>query len=213
MHNRLCSSPLPNAFSLCLPVPTNLHISFWRSALTSYHDSEIVDFLEFGWPINYSSLQLPHPASHNHLSACKYASSVKAFISKKVALHATASPFQSNPFACQLMTSPLLTVPKKGSDSRRVVMDLSFPPNHSVNDGIPSHSYLGEPFHLRLPGVDSLDTFIHRFGQGCMLFKTDLSRAYRQLPVDPRDYHFLGYEFDNLLFLIPPLPSAFILQS
>ena len=79
-------------------------------------------------------------------------------------------------------------------------MDLSFPPNHSVNDGIPSHSYLGEPFHLCLPGVDSLVTFIHQFGQGCVLFKTDLSHAYRQLPVDPRGYHFLGYEFDNLLF-------------
>ena len=32
------------------------------------------------------------------------------------------------------------------------------------------------------------------------MFKTDLSRAYRQLPIDLRDYHFLGYSFDNLIF-------------
>ena len=79
-------------------------------------------------------------------------------------------------------------------------MDHSFPLNHSVTDGIPSNSYLREPFHLRLSGVDSLVTFIQWFGQGCMLFKTDLSCAYCQLPIDPRDYDFLGYEFDNLLF-------------
>ena len=33
-----------------------------------------------------------------------------------------------------------------------------------------------------------------------MLFKTDLSHAYRQLPIDPRDYHLLGYCVDDLLF-------------
>ena len=62
------------------------------------------------------------------------------------------------------------------------------------------NSLLGEPFLLHLPGVDSLVEFIQRFGPGCMLFKTDLSRAYRQLPIDPQDYHFLGYRVDDLLF-------------
>ena len=33
-----------------------------------------------------------------------------------------------------------------------------------------------------------------------MLFKIDLSHAYRQLPIDPRDYHFLEYRVDDLLF-------------
>ena len=79
----------------------------------SYHDSEIVDFIEFEWPINYSSSQQPHPASHNHPSTHKYASSIKAFISKEVALHATAGPFRLNPFDFQLMTSQMLTVPRK----------------------------------------------------------------------------------------------------
>ena len=32
-------------------------------------------------------------------------------------------------------------------------MDLSFPQGSSVNDGIPSDTYLGDQFKLRLPGI------------------------------------------------------------
>ena len=53
-------------------------------------------------------------------------------------------------------------------------------------------SYLGEPFSLRLPGLDALHDIIRQKGQHCHLFKTDLSRAYHQLRIDPQDYHLLG---------------------
>ncbi len=36
-------------------------------------------------------------------------------------------------------------------------------------------------------------------GQGCSLFKRDLKRAYRQLPVCPGDYNLLGYEGQHLM--------------
>ena len=39
-------------------------------------------------------------------------------------------------------------------------MDLSFPQGCSVNDGIPSDTYLGDQFKLRLPGIDRLVEFI-----------------------------------------------------
>ena len=53
-------------------------------------------------------------------------------------------------------------------------------------------SYLGEPFSLRLPSLDALLDIIRQKGQHCHLFKTDLSRAYHQLRIDPQDYHLLG---------------------
>lgn len=62
----------------------------------------------------------------------------------------------------------------------RVLMDLSFPPGQSVNSGIPSDTYLGEPFTLRLPGIDALLALICTKGPGCHIFKKDLSQAYRQ---------------------------------
>jgi len=58
-------------------------------------------------------------------------------------------------------------------------MDLSFPIGSSLNDGIPRDTYLGEPFTLRLPGIDAFVDIIRELGAGCWLFKRDLSRAYR----------------------------------
>ena len=59
LHKTLCDLPVPNAFSLCVPVPSDLHISVWHSALTSYYDKEIVDVLQFGWPIDYTAAHFP----------------------------------------------------------------------------------------------------------------------------------------------------------
>ena len=98
------------------------------------------------------------------------------------------------------MISPLLTVPKKNSTSCKIVMDLSFPVGCSVNDSIPKDTFLGEPFQLCLPSVDALATLIHCCGPNCLIFKKDLCHAYRQFSIDPRDYHYLSYSFDNLLF-------------
>jgi len=72
-------------------------------------------------------------------------------------------------------------------------VDLSFPPGSSVNDGIPAKQYLGHPLHFTLPSHEAFESLIRRKGPGCQLYKRDLSRAYRQIPVDPYDYHMLGF--------------------
>ena len=182
---------------LCYPVlclrylmPTNLNIDFWKATLSSYYDHEIVELLEFGWP---------HPVNHNHPSTVKHASAVQKVINKEVILKATAGPFSENPFDCPIMLSPLLTAPKKNSLDRRLVLDLSFPPEHSVNMMASLLTpFLVSPFNFACLG--STLHLIQQFGPGCSLFQTDLSRAYRQLPIDTRDYHFLGYSFDDLIF-------------
>ena len=56
-------------------------------------------------------------------------------------------------------------------------MDLSYPQGSSVNDGIPSDTYLGDQFKLRLPGIDRLVEFILAKGRNCLVFKKDLRRA------------------------------------
>ena len=102
--------------------------------------------------------------------------------------------------------SPLLCVPKRNSVELRVVHDLSFPEGSSVNDGIRSDQYLEQFFKLRLPGIDRLVEFVNAKGRGCHVFKKDLRRAYRQIPIDPQDYPLLGLYIDGSLFFHTALP-------
>ena len=85
-------------------------------------------------------------------------------------------------------------------------MDLSFPSERSVNDGIFKYVYLGEFYKLSFPSIDSLVEIIWKKGPSVYLFKRDLSRAYRQLPVDPADYPFLGYSWRNDFYFDIVLP-------
>lgn len=168
----------------------------------------MAEFLAFGWPINYRSSSSPTPSKSNHSSAVRFPDAIDSFITTEISHGATAGPFQHNPFPTPIQTSPLQTVPKD-TCKRRVVLDLSFPPGASVNDGIPTDSFLDEPFHLSLPrSADFVDLIIAK-GPGCFLFKKDLKRAYRQIPVDPRDYIFLGYRIGTIFsILIWFFPSA-----
>lgn len=125
---------------------------------------------------------------------------------KELASAAIVGPFSSNPFNTACVISPLLCVPKRDSLTPRVVHDLSFPEGFSVNNFIPKEQYLGEEYHLRLPGVDRLIEFILLKGSGCHIFKLDLRRAYRQIPVDPADSHLLGFSVDGMFYFHLVMP-------
>ena len=74
-------------------------------------------------------------------------------------------------------------------------MDLSFLQWHaaSVKSGIPKTHYLDYQFQLRLPSIDRLREFIISKGSGCYVYKKDLKRAYRQFPIYPKDYKYIGF--------------------
>lgn len=205
LHARLQTASRPNAFTLRLPVPSQLNIPEWRSRLATYPDPHFcADFLEFGWPVGYSSNEFHISSTKNHGSALSRSDVIDTYLARECELGATCGPFSSNPLSIALTTSPL-QIAYSRSGKPRVVVDLSFPHGYSVNTGIPASTYLGDPFKLRLPGVDALLDIIRLKGQHCHLFKLDLSRAYRQLRVDTRDYHLLGFRHhDSFYFDIAP---------
>ena len=75
---------------------------------------------------------------------------------------------QDRPFNGSFVISSLQTDSHK-SDQHRVVVDLSFPFDNSVNSGNPHDSYLGEDFHLRYPTVDSLAELVRKEGRPRLL--------------------------------------------
>ena len=157
-------------------MPSDLNIPEWQQRLTSYHDHELCDFLEFGWPIGYMKSTQSQSSNKNHGSALAQPDITDSFLKKECSPGATCGPFEVNPLQLPLVLSPL-QIASSRSGKPRVVVDLSYPPFLSVNNGIPKDTYLNEPFSLCLPGTDALQAIIRDKGSGCHLFKKDLSRA------------------------------------
>lgn len=175
--------------------------------------------LQFGWPLSFDrSTELSNSKKvRNHKGAKSYAKDIDKYIKKEVGYGAVLGPFNKNPFENTLTISPLNSVPKTNSEERRVILDLSFPKGKSVNDGIDKNIYLDKPIELHYPRVDEFVEAIKKKGKRCKLFKRDLRRAYRQIPIDPKDYDLVGFSWKNHIFVDRVLPmgltsSAYICQ-
>ena len=49
--------------------------------------------------------------------------------------------------------------------------------------------------------MDDSQKMIKMQGPGCLLYKRDLKQAYRQIPIDPGDMRYLGFKWDNNIFI------------
>ena len=86
---------------------------------------------------------------------------------------------------------------KPNSDRRRVIIDLSWPLGASVNSGIDKTSYLNSAFSLTFPTIDDITAELTRLESGALLYKVDVSRAFRHVKVDPGDYDLSGLQWQS----------------
>lgn len=93
-------------------------------------------------------------------------------------------------------------IPKPKQPGRwRLILDLSSPEGHSINDGIdPDIS------SVSYASVDDAVTQILRLGRGTMMAKVDIEHAYRNVPVHPGDRHLLGMSWRGKVFVDTVLP-------
>ena len=91
----------------------------------------------------------------------------------------------------------------------RVIMGLSWPLplEFSVNGCTPKESFLGIHKKMNLPSASNFCDLLRKSGRGCFLFAIDVAMAYRQLPLDPRDWSLVCFTFEgNFLWsLVSPL--------
>ena len=72
-------------------------------------------------------------------------------------------------------------------EAGRLILDLSFPVGHNVNDGINK-----EEFTVTYSRVSDAIALIIKVGRGALMGKVDIKSAYRIIPVHPSDRHLLG---------------------
>lgn len=149
IHDLIHSSGQYNFEACKFPLHTKLNIDYFRFMLLDYKDNVICDFLEYGFPLGYFGKNQQQTSNHakkvrNHKGAKDFPRSVQDFLHKEKNYGAILGPFKNNPFSCNITISPLNTVPKKGSEERRIILDLSYPSGFSINDNVSKDFYLGK---------------------------------------------------------------------
>ena len=183
-----------------VPLPSAMNIGQWRTLLQGYSDFRVVDYLEFGWPIGIDREAALLSYHKNHPSADTHPRDVGHYIATELGHGALLGPFAGPP-AIGCHYSPLMTRLKRGSLFRRVIIDLSWPKGFSVNDGISRTEYIDGPLTISLPTPDDMERAVVGVGRGAYMYKTDLSRGYRQLRVDPLDWPFLSFRHLDAHFM------------
>ena len=196
-HSIVKHSGQPNYISARIQVPTELNIANWRAICGNYKDQLLLDYLEFGFPlcVNRDELQFSTQVE-NHPSAVNFPSDVDTYFQKELSHKAIVGAFHHFPFPVHF--SPLLSRPKP-DDTRRVIVNLSYPygASHCISDA----TYDNVSFQLKYPAVQDIVEEIQALNSDVLLSKIDISRAFRNLRIDPKDFDLLGLKWRDASYL------------
>ena len=206
-HRKVRESNHFNYMQSQIVLPSELNPDAWDTYLNQYWDKQLTLLIRYGFPLDFNTnYTLSHQES-NHKSANDFKNDVKAYLQEEIDLGAILGPFKQPPLK-NLHISPFMTRPKPQAIHRRVIVDLSHPKNASVNAGVAPDLYLGTKFLLTLPTIDDVTKKIRQLGKGSLLFKIDISRAFRHIKIDPLDYNLLGLKLDQY-FIDRSLPFGY----
>ena len=173
LHN-LVSAPGLRADSSSYPAFTANHLGAriklahtclkpdrWRTHLIGYEHADIVQYLEYGFPLGLSELSELKSSTRNHGSSYGFYTHVDKFVTEEILNGGLAGPFPKAPW-WDCIISPMMTAPKK-PDSRRTVYDATYGDN-SLNNATPNDFYLGQPCIYTYPKLDDFRRLVLRCG-------------------------------------------------
>ena len=136
-------------------------------------------------------------AKQNLQGAVMHPDVVEDYLQTEIRLGRLVGPFPPHAVP-NIHISRFGVIPKSHQMNKwRLIVDLSFPTDRSVNDGIPK-----ELCSLKYITIDDAVEHIVRSGPGTHLAKIDIKSAFRLLPVHVADRHLLGCNGEGQYLLI-----------
>ena len=198
-----CSSNSNEALPAYLcQVVTPLKLEAWRKVLSSYPDLRFAPYIlrgvEQGFRIGYN----PHLVK---LQPARVLSSRAARGGREYLLEELSANriVRVNGSDTDLIhCSPFGVIPKRSRQNKwRLIVDLSSPDGHCVNDGIGK-----DLSSLSYVSVEDVVAGIIQRGRGTLLAKMDICKAYRNVPIHPHDKLLLGMQWQGVTFADATLP-------
>ena len=98
---------------------------------------------------------------------------------------------------------------KQDSNKKRTIMDLSWPKGASVNSFVQKDIYLGTQYILKYPSIDLITSSLSKLGPAAKIYKVNISRAFRQIKIDPMNIDLLGLKFQDQYFIDRLVPFRY----
>ena len=146
----------------------------------------VADGLQGSFCIGFNYSSPLHSAHKNHPSSGENPAAVVSHMHQELQLGRMSGPISAN-LIHNTYVSPIGLVPKPHSNKLHLIVDLSFPADSSVNDGI-SSSFCS----LQYASVNNEVEIIMCLGCCTELVKMDLLNAYRIVPVHLRQSSITG---------------------
>ena len=198
----------PNFIAKTLPVDTHLNVSAWQSfrEVIDPLDETLVDQIVYGFTMGINREHHISIPFTNHRSARVNYSDVDSFVMKHCATGAILGPYDCNPLSVPIHPSPL-QVAVSNSGKHRCVIDMSYPPQTSINSAIPTEwtqvpGFKGE---FKLPTHDRICTHVLSTPEPHM-FVADLAGYYMQIASDLSDAPYMCFCWRDKVFIHRRLP-------
>ena len=153
-----------------------------------------MDLLEFGFSLDFDRNLVLCSTEVNHASATYFTHDVCAYIREDLKHDVMLGPFKLK--LIDLHVSPFMTREKLDSGIRLIIIDLSCPKAQSLNPGVGKDVHLRSKFFSNCPSVDDNISKLIELGPESLLSNIDISRAFKQLKIDPGDTDHLGQNQD-----------------
>lgn len=188
--------------SASLAVTTPINIAVLAQELTSHPDKEFVSYLlqglRIGFDTGFSHLPSNSIQCRNLQSATKDPAAVQDLIRKELEKGFLLGPFDAVPFQ-QYRINPIGLAEHKYSRKKRLIVDMSAPHDDPANPSL--NSLIDKETHsLKYVTIDDAISIIKQLGQGSKLLKTDISDAFKLLPIRQDLWPFHGISWGNMFY-------------
>ena len=161
--------------------------------------SEILNAFIYGFLLHYTGARMPRDAK-NLKSASTRPEIVGQNINAEIETGRVAGPFDQRPLL-NLHVFPWVWFQNKRSWVFPFDSPLTYPSGDSVNDFIDPNLC-----SVEYTSFDAAVYMIQDLCQGCLLGKSDISNAFRLLPISPHEYDQLGSYFEGNFYFDKVMP-------
>ena len=176
-----------------MDLPTPIKSNRLEQCLLDYPDKDyIVNGCKNGFTLHFEG---PQCATHakNSKTTQLFESQIDTKLKEELSLGRISGPYSKPPLT-NFKVSPLSARAKKENpDKVRLLHNLSYPYDiTAVNTNI-----LRRFATVSYQTIGDAITIINKLGRGCFLAKSDISQAFRLLPLRPNEYNLTGFIWKN----------------